>query len=214
MYVRWLVRGAGIQSCFCHPEKSLQRIATCPILQGSPCFLTPGNMQGWLPPHVEKPEGCAQGPTTFSRVILDKALNLWVCLLFFSKAGNKNMYVKELLQSSIRGHTHTHIQNIKNAPRIVTVQSKFDRSSEICSLGGETKRGNQTRFEGLRPSQSCWGHLVAGMTLLKSSKTNSDKFERDSIEIFTVETLDLGDLWKVRIGHDNTGLASLPSVPG
>lgn len=46
------------------------------------------------------------------------------------------------------------------------------------------------------------------MTLLKSSKTNSDKFERDSIEIFTVETLDLGDLWKVRIGHDNTGLVS------
>ncbi|XP_004408596.1 PREDICTED: lipoxygenase homology domain-containing protein 1 isoform X1 [Odobenus rosmarus divergens] len=46
-----------------------------------------------------------------------------------------------------------------------------------------------------------------GMTLLKSSKTNSDKFERDSIEIFTVETLDLGDLRKVRIGHDNTGKA-------
>ncbi|EPY81881.1 lipoxygenasey domain-containing protein 1-like protein [Camelus ferus] len=46
-----------------------------------------------------------------------------------------------------------------------------------------------------------------GMTLLKSSKTNSDKFERDSIEIFTVETLDLGDLWKVRIGHDNSGKA-------
>lgn len=46
---------------------------------------------------------------------------------------------------------------------------------------------------------------------MKSSKTNSDKFERDSIEIFTVETLDLGDLWKVRIGHDNTGLVlSLP----
>lgn len=51
---------------------------------------------------------------------------------------------------------------------------------------------------------------MAGTTLLKSSKTNSDKFERDSIEIFTVETLDLGDLWKVRIGHDNTGLASSP----
>uniref|UniRef100_A0A8C9HHR1 Lipoxygenase homology domain-containing protein 1 n=1 Tax=Piliocolobus tephrosceles TaxID=591936 RepID=A0A8C9HHR1_9PRIM len=46
-----------------------------------------------------------------------------------------------------------------------------------------------------------------GMTLLKSSKTNSNKFERDSIEIFTVETLDLGDLWKVRLGHDNTGKA-------
>ncbi|XP_004855149.1 lipoxygenase homology domain-containing protein 1 isoform X2 [Heterocephalus glaber] len=46
-----------------------------------------------------------------------------------------------------------------------------------------------------------------GITLMKSSKTNSDKFERDSIEIFTVETVDLGDLWKVRIGHDNTGKA-------
>ncbi|XP_021569028.1 lipoxygenase homology domain-containing protein 1 [Carlito syrichta] len=46
-----------------------------------------------------------------------------------------------------------------------------------------------------------------GVTLLKSSKTNSDKFERGSIEVFTVETLDLGDLWKVRIGHDNTGKA-------
>ncbi|XP_043745450.1 lipoxygenase homology domain-containing protein 1 isoform X3 [Cervus elaphus] len=59
---------------------------------------------------------------------------------------------------------------------------------------------------------SCENHLPCsiispGMTLLKSSKTNSDKFERDSIEIFTVETLDLGDLWKVRIGHDNTGKA-------
>uniref|UniRef100_A0A8C0QYQ0 Lipoxygenase homology PLAT domains 1 n=1 Tax=Canis lupus dingo TaxID=286419 RepID=A0A8C0QYQ0_CANLU len=52
-----------------------------------------------------------------------------------------------------------------------------------------------------------------GMTLLKSSKTNSDKFERDSIEIFTVETLDLGDLWKVRIGHDNTGLVSHSLCP-
>ncbi|XP_003474113.1 lipoxygenase homology domain-containing protein 1 isoform X2 [Cavia porcellus] len=46
-----------------------------------------------------------------------------------------------------------------------------------------------------------------GITLMKSSKTNSDKFERDSIEIFTVETLELGDLWKVRIGHDNSGKA-------
>lgn len=51
------------------------------------------------------------------------------------------------------------------------------------------------------------------MSLLEASKVNSDKFERDSIDIFTVEALDLGDLWKVRIGHDNTGLASLPSVP-
>ncbi|XP_074196134.1 lipoxygenase homology domain-containing protein 1 isoform X9 [Rhinolophus sinicus] len=46
-----------------------------------------------------------------------------------------------------------------------------------------------------------------GITFLESSKVNSDMFERDSIEIFTVETLDLGELWKIRIGHDNTGKA-------
>uniref|UniRef100_G1PCE3 Lipoxygenase homology PLAT domains 1 n=1 Tax=Myotis lucifugus TaxID=59463 RepID=G1PCE3_MYOLU len=46
-----------------------------------------------------------------------------------------------------------------------------------------------------------------GMALLKSSKTNSNPFERDSIDVFTVEALDLGDLWRVRIGHDNSGKA-------
>lgn len=51
------------------------------------------------------------------------------------------------------------------------------------------------------------------MALLKSSKTNSNPFERDSIDVFTVEALDLGDLWRVRIGHDNSGLASLPLLP-
>lgn len=51
------------------------------------------------------------------------------------------------------------------------------------------------------------------MSLLKSSKTNSDPFERDSIDVFTVEALDLGDLWRVRIGHDNSGLTSLPLLP-
>ena len=62
MYVKWLVKGAGIQPSFRHPVKRLQRIATCPILQGSPCFPTPGTMGGWLPAHMEKPEGCVLGP--------------------------------------------------------------------------------------------------------------------------------------------------------
>nr|XP_019595266.1 PREDICTED: lipoxygenase homology domain-containing protein 1 isoform X5 [Rhinolophus sinicus] len=52
-----------------------------------------------------------------------------------------------------------------------------------------------------------FGVLTQGITFLESSKVNSDMFERDSIEIFTVETLDLGELWKIRIGHDNTGKA-------
>lgn len=51
------------------------------------------------------------------------------------------------------------------------------------------------------------------MVLLKSSKTNTTPFEKDSIDVFTVEALDLGDLWRVRIGHDNSGLTSLPLLP-
>ncbi|XP_056680371.1 lipoxygenase homology domain-containing protein 1 [Monodelphis domestica] len=45
-----------------------------------------------------------------------------------------------------------------------------------------------------------------GTILLKSSKSsNKDKFERGSIEIFTVDAFFLGELKKIRIGHDNTG---------
>ncbi|KAM9102483.1 lipoxygenase homology domain-containing protein 1 [Sarcophilus harrisii] len=45
-----------------------------------------------------------------------------------------------------------------------------------------------------------------GTILLKSSKSsNKDKFERGSIEIFTVDAFYLGELQKIRIGHDNTG---------
>ncbi|XP_028915161.1 lipoxygenase homology domain-containing protein 1 [Ornithorhynchus anatinus] len=44
-----------------------------------------------------------------------------------------------------------------------------------------------------------------GLTLLKSSKTNKNKFERGKIDVFTVETVDLGELRKIRIGHDNMG---------
>lgn len=51
------------------------------------------------------------------------------------------------------------------------------------------------------------------MSLLKSSKTNSTPFEGGNIDVFTVEALDLGDLWRIRIGHDNSGLTSLPLLP-
>jgi len=41
---------------------------------------------------------------------------------------------------------------------------------------------------------------------LKSSKTHRDKFERNHSDIFTVESAELGNLKKVKIGHDNAGL--------
>uniref|UniRef100_A0A8C6Y609 Lipoxygenase homology PLAT domains 1 n=1 Tax=Naja naja TaxID=35670 RepID=A0A8C6Y609_NAJNA len=44
-----------------------------------------------------------------------------------------------------------------------------------------------------------------GTIYLKASKTNRNKFERDKVDVFTVECVELGDLKKIKIGHDNTG---------
>uniref|UniRef100_A0A8B9IIN7 Lipoxygenase homology domains 1 n=1 Tax=Anser cygnoides TaxID=8845 RepID=A0A8B9IIN7_ANSCY len=46
-----------------------------------------------------------------------------------------------------------------------------------------------------------------GMALfsLKASKINKNKFERGKVDEFTVESVDIGDLKKIKIGHDNKG---------
>ncbi|XP_072215279.1 lipoxygenase homology domain-containing protein 1 [Excalfactoria chinensis] len=42
-----------------------------------------------------------------------------------------------------------------------------------------------------------------GIVSLKASKLNKNKFERGKIDEFTVESVDIGDLKKIKIGHDN-----------
>ncbi|XP_056399217.1 lipoxygenase homology domain-containing protein 1 isoform X2 [Hyla sarda] len=44
-----------------------------------------------------------------------------------------------------------------------------------------------------------------GFMNLKASKTNKNKFERGKIDVFTVEAVDIGQLKKIKIGHDNKG---------
>ncbi|XP_060929737.1 lipoxygenase homology domain-containing protein 1-like [Limanda limanda] len=44
-----------------------------------------------------------------------------------------------------------------------------------------------------------------GIINLKASKTHKNKFERGMIDEFTVEAVDIGQLKKLRIGHDNRG---------
>ncbi|XP_053910565.1 lipoxygenase homology domain-containing protein 1 [Cuculus canorus] len=44
-----------------------------------------------------------------------------------------------------------------------------------------------------------------GIVSLKASKINKNKFERGKVDEFTVESVDLGDLKKIKIGHDNKG---------
>ncbi|XP_054033763.1 lipoxygenase homology domain-containing protein 1 [Dryobates pubescens] len=42
-----------------------------------------------------------------------------------------------------------------------------------------------------------------GIVRLKASKINKNKFERGKVDEFTVESVDIGDLKKIKIGHDN-----------
>ncbi|XP_032531612.1 lipoxygenase homology domain-containing protein 1 [Chiroxiphia lanceolata] len=44
-----------------------------------------------------------------------------------------------------------------------------------------------------------------GTVSLKASKINKNKFERGKVDEFTVESVDIGDLKKIKIGHDNKG---------
>uniref|UniRef100_A0A673ZXF5 Lipoxygenase homology PLAT domains 1 n=1 Tax=Salmo trutta TaxID=8032 RepID=A0A673ZXF5_SALTR len=44
-----------------------------------------------------------------------------------------------------------------------------------------------------------------GIINLKACKTHKNKFERGMVDEFTVEAVDLGELEKLRIGHDNSG---------
>ncbi|CAH1787210.1 unnamed protein product [Owenia fusiformis] len=44
-----------------------------------------------------------------------------------------------------------------------------------------------------------------GQMFLKTSKTNRDKFERKQTDEFIIEAVEIGDLKKIKIGHDNKG---------
>lgn len=46
---------------------------------------------------------------------------------------------------------------------------------------------------------------LSGIINLKACKSYKNKFEQGMINEFTVEAVDLGDLEKLRIGHDNSG---------
>ncbi|OXB52000.1 hypothetical protein ASZ78_001746 [Callipepla squamata] len=48
-----------------------------------------------------------------------------------------------------------------------------------------------------------------GMVGLKSSKLHRNKFERGKLDEFTVECVDIGELRKIKIGHDNTGTTAI-----
>lgn len=47
---------------------------------------------------------------------------------------------------------------------------------------------------------------LTGVINLKACKNYKNKFEQGMINEFTVEAVDLGDLEKIRIGHDNSGV--------
>ncbi|OXB78277.1 UNVERIFIED_CONTAM: hypothetical protein H355_004727 [Colinus virginianus] len=52
----------------------------------------------------------------------------------------------------------------------------------------------------------------SGMVGLKSSKLHRNKFERGKLDEFTVECVDIGELRKIKIGHDNTAKSTAYTV--
>lgn len=112
---RWLVRGAGIQSSSCHPEKSLQRIATRPILQGSPCFLTQGTCARVAPSHVEKTwRVCLRAPPLSPGWSWIKPL-IYGCVSFLAKQEIKICMSKSYCKAPYKD-THTHTFKIPKMP--------------------------------------------------------------------------------------------------
>lgn len=62
----------------------------------------------------------------------------------------------------------------------------------------------QCVFEWINYCETC---TSTGIINLKASKTRKNKFERGMTDEFTVEAVDIGPLKKLRIGHDNSGMA-------
>lgn len=51
----------------------------------------------------------------------------------------------------------------------------------------------------------CLLFMLVGIIKLRACKYYKNKFEQGMINEFTVEAVDLGELKKLRIGHDNSG---------
>jgi hypothetical protein len=48
----------------------------------------------------------------------------------------------------------------------------------------------------------------SGKVPLETSKSNKNKFERNQTDVFEIKESDVGDIRKIRIGHDGTGPGS------
>uniref|UniRef100_A0A670JIB8 Lipoxygenase homology PLAT domains 1 n=1 Tax=Podarcis muralis TaxID=64176 RepID=A0A670JIB8_PODMU len=111
------------------------------------------------------------------------------------------------------------------ARELVPVDEAFvlkdtDDSGSLATLGLEQKAQSTTFTVTVKTGDKKRGGTDANVFIvlygtkddtgtigLKASKTNKNKFERGKIDVFTVECVDLGDLKKIKIGHDNTGKA-------
>lgn len=73
---------------------------------------------------------------------------------------------------------------------------------------GHMPKCSNPQAQGLLPSlvNQCGSMIFStGTIYLMASKMNKNKFECGQTDVFTVECVDLGDLKKIKIGHDNKG---------
>ncbi|KAJ6662996.1 hypothetical protein lerEdw1_010817, partial [Lerista edwardsae] len=101
------------------------------------------------------------------------------------------------------------------------VKKDSDDSGGVSSLGLEQKAQSTTFTVTVKTADKKHGGTDAnvfivlygtkddtGTIFLMASKTNKNKFERGKTDVFMVECVDIGDLKKIKIGHDNKGKAS------
>uniref|UniRef100_A0A8D2L3F2 Lipoxygenase homology domains 1 n=1 Tax=Varanus komodoensis TaxID=61221 RepID=A0A8D2L3F2_VARKO len=98
------------------------------------------------------------------------------------------------------------------------VKKGSDNAGALATLGLEQKDKSTTYTVSVQTGDKKHGGTDAnvfivlygtkddtGTIFLKASKTNKNKFERRKRDVFTVECVDLGDLKKIKIGHDDSG---------
>jgi len=50
--------------------------------------------------------------------------------------------------------------------------------------------------------------FIKGKLLLKSSKTHADMFEQGNEDVFDLRAIDVGEVRKIKIGHDGSGFGA------
>ena len=106
----------------------------------------------------------------------------FLCGKWLSSKKDEGQIIREIAASDADGHSYAPMVRYKVEVQTGTRRgSGTNASVSICITGDKGDTGNLTL------------------------DTNSDNFERGKLDVFGVDAVDLGELIKIRIGHDDSG---------